>query len=68
MKLKPGFGFVWDRELVEHNYMVVDHEDTPLEEENVLRTRASAYKKVTDDLLLGSPRYAISPTRWDIEE
>ncbi|KEH17559.1 hypothetical protein MTR_0008s0310 [Medicago truncatula] len=45
MKLQPGSGFVWERELVEHNYVVVNHEHTPLEEENVLRTRVYAYKK-----------------------
>ena len=61
-------GFVWEREFVDHDYIIVDHEETPLREENVLRTRASAYKKVTDNLTPKSPRYAISPTGWDTEK
>jgi len=31
-------------------------------------TRASAYKKVTDNLTPKSLKYAISLTRWDIEK
>jgi hypothetical protein len=46
----------------------VNHEETPLREENVLRTRASTYKKVTDDLTPESVAYAISPTGWDTEK
>jgi hypothetical protein len=68
MKLQPGSGFVWERELVDHDFIVMNHKETPLREENVLRTRASAYKKVTDDLTPGSVEYAISPTGWDIEK
>jgi hypothetical protein len=65
MKLQPGSSFVWERELVDHDYIVVNHEETPLREENVLRTRALVYKKVTDDLAPESLAYAISPTGCD---
>jgi hypothetical protein len=68
MKLHPESSFVWERELVDHDYIMVNHKETPLEEGDVLRTRASAYRKVTDDLTLGSTEYAISPTGWDIEK
>jgi hypothetical protein len=68
MKLFPESGFVWERELVDHDYIMVNHKETPLEEENVLKTRASAYKKVTDDLTPGSMEYASSPTGWDNEK
>jgi len=68
MKLQPESGFVWEREFGDHDYIFVDHEETPLREENVLRTRASPYMKVTDDLTPESPGYAISPTGWDIEK
>jgi hypothetical protein len=50
MKLQPRYGFVWERELVDHDHIMVNHKETPLKEENLLRTRASVYKKVTDDL------------------
>jgi hypothetical protein len=46
-------GFVWERELMDHDYIMVNHRDAPHEEEDVLRTRNSAYKKVTDDLIDG---------------
>jgi hypothetical protein len=59
---------VWERELIDHDYVMVNHEETPLGEENVLRTRASAYKKVTDALTPESTEYAIPPTGWDIEK
>jgi hypothetical protein len=68
MKLHPESGFVWERELVDHEYIMVNHKETPLGEEDVLITRASAYRKVTDDLTPGSTEYAISPTGWDIEK
>jgi hypothetical protein len=67
MRLYPD-GLIWERELIDHDYVMVNHKETPLEEENVLRTRASAYKKVTDDLTPGSTEYAVSPTGWDIEK
>lgn len=68
MKLQPGSGFVWEREFREHDYVMVNQEEIPSEERNLLRTRASAYKKVTESLAPGSPEYAVSPTGWDIEE
>jgi len=68
MKLQPGSGFIWEREFIDHDYIMVDHEETPLSEEDVLRTRSSSYKKVTNNLAPKSPGYAISPTRWDIEK
>jgi hypothetical protein len=58
----------WERELVDHDYIVVNHEETSLREDNVLKTRASTYKKVTDDLTPECPAYVISPTGWDVEE
>jgi hypothetical protein len=67
MKLHPD-GLVWERELVDHDYVIVNREDVPKEEENVLRTRNSAYKKVVNDLSLRSTEYAISPTGWDVEK
>jgi hypothetical protein len=66
MKLHPD-GLVWERELVDHDYVMVNREEVPIEEENVLRTRNSAYKKVINDLSPGSTKYAISPTGWDVE-
>jgi hypothetical protein len=53
MKLDPEVGFVWERELVDHDYIMVNHREVPLEEEDVLITRTSAYMKVTDDLIDG---------------
>jgi hypothetical protein len=67
MRLHPDC-LVWERELIDHDCVMVSHEETPLGEENVLRTRASAYKKVTDDLTPELMEYAIPPTRWDIEK
>jgi len=68
MKLQPGSGFVWEREFIDHDYIIVDHEETPMREEDVFSTRASAYKKVTNNLTTKSLGYAISPTGWDIEK
>jgi len=68
MKLQPGSVFVWEREFIDQDYIIVDHEETPLREEDVLRTRSSAYKKVASNLASKSPGYAISPTGWDIEK
>jgi hypothetical protein len=67
MRLHPDC-LVWERELVDHDYIMVNHKEVPLEEKNVLRTRASAYKKVIDDVTPVSIEYAISPTGWDIEK
>jgi hypothetical protein len=52
MKLHPD-DLVWERELIDHDYIMVNHRESPLEEEDVLRTRTSAYRKVTDDLIDG---------------
>lgn len=52
MKLHPD-GFVWERKLIDHDYIMVNPREAPLEEEDVLRTRTSAYRKVTDDLING---------------
>jgi len=35
---------------------------------NVLRTRASTYKKLIDNAASGCPAYEISPTGWDLIE
>lgn len=63
MKLHPGCRFMWERELLDHDYVIVDHGETSAREEEVLRTRASAYKKVTNNLSPGSVEYAVSPKR-----
>jgi len=47
---------------------VVDHPETSSKEENVLRTRASTYQKLIDNLASDCPAYKISPTRWDVDE
>jgi len=39
-----------------------------LHPDNTLRTRASTYGKVLDNLTPECPAYAISPTEWDVEE
>jgi len=68
MKLQPGSGFIWEREFIDHDYIIVDQEETPLREEDVLRTRSSAYKSVTNNHAPKSPGYEISPTGWDVEK
>jgi len=68
MKLTPRSGFVWERELIDQNYIIVGDEETPLKEEDVLRTRSSAYKKVASGFDQKSPSSPISPERWDIKK
>ena len=68
MNLQPRSGFVWEREFIDQDYIIVDDEETPLREEDVLRTRFSAYKKLTNNSAQKSPACAISPAGWDIEE
>jgi len=68
MRLQPGISFVWEREFIDQDYIIVDDEETPLREEVVLRTRSSAYKKVTNNSAQKSPACPISPAGWDIEE
>jgi len=46
----------------------VGDEGTPLREEDVLRTRSSAYKKVASSSAQKSPSRPISPEGWDIEK
>lgn len=68
MKLHPNVGFIWEREIISQDYIVVDHEETSSMADSVLRTRASTYKKVIDNLSSECPAYAISPTRWDVDK
>jgi len=30
MKLQPGSGFVWEREFIDQDYIIVDHCNTPI--------------------------------------
>jgi hypothetical protein len=41
MKLHPYVGFIWEREIMDQDYIVVDHGESSSTEDNVLRTRAS---------------------------
>ncbi|KEH41573.1 hypothetical protein MTR_1g052435 [Medicago truncatula] len=59
MKLQPEAGFVWEREFREHDYVMVNQKEISSENEDMLRTRASAYKKVDDSLTPGFPKYAM---------
>jgi len=68
MKLEPGSGFVWEREFIDQDYIIVGDEGTPLREEDVLRTRSSTYKKVTSNSAQKSPACPISLDEWDIEK
>jgi len=68
MKLTPRSGFVWEREFIDQNYIIVGDEGTPLKEEDVLRTRSLAYKKVASSSAQNSPSRPISPEGWDIEK
>jgi len=54
--------------IIDQDYVVVDHPETSSKEENVLRTRASTYQKLIDNLASDCPAYKISPTRWDVDE
>jgi len=68
MKLHPNAGIIWEREIIDQDYVVVDHEETSSKEENVLRTRASTYQKLIDNLTSDCPTYKISATGWDVDE
>jgi len=68
MKLTPRSGFVWEREFIDQNYIIVGDEGTPLKEEDVLRTRSSAYKKVASSSAQKLPSCPISPEGWDTEK
>ncbi|KEH17079.1 hypothetical protein MTR_0046s0090 [Medicago truncatula] len=43
--MSPGAGFVWEREFREHDYVMVNQQEIPSENEDVLKTRAFACKK-----------------------
>jgi len=68
MKLTPRSGFVWEREFIDQNYIIVGNGETSPKEEDVLRTRSSAYKKVASSSDQESPSSPISPKRWDIKK
>jgi len=68
MQLVPKYGFQWPWEIVDVEYVVVDRETKPSVEENVLRTRASTYKKVTDNTPNNGPVYGVTPFGWDTIE
>ena len=67
MKLHPDVGFIWEREMMDQDYVVVDHGETSLMEDDMLRTRASTYKKATNNIASNCPAYKISPTGWDVD-
>ena len=46
----------------------MNHEEDPSVEENVLRTRAFTYKKVTDHSPSNGLVYGVSPVGWDAVE
>jgi len=68
MRLHPNAGFVWEREVVDQRYVVVDHEGVSSREDDVLRTRASTYRKRVDSPIPTCPAYAIPPTGWDVDK
>ena len=68
MRLHPNVGFVWEREVVDQGYVVVDHEEASSIEDNVLRTRASTYRKRIDSPTPTCPAYVIPPTGWDVDK
>jgi len=68
MKLHPNVGFIWEREIMDQDYVAVDHGETFLMEDNVLRTRALTYKKMIDNLTSNCPAYGISPSGWDVDK
>jgi len=68
MQLIPKYVFQWHREIVDAEYVVVDRETDPSVEENVLRTKASTYKKVTDNTPNNGPVYGVSPVWRDVIE
>ena len=67
LKLHPYVGFIWEKEIMDQDYVVVDHGDTSLMEDDMLKTRASTYKKATNNIASTCPAYKISPTRWDVD-
>ena len=64
LELLPKYGFQWSREVVDPDYVVVNHEDSSPSEENVLRTRASTYVKAVGGASPRCPAYEVSPTKW----
>jgi len=66
MQLIPKYGFQWHREIVDQEHVVVDREENSSVEDNVLRTRASTYKKVADNTSPKCLAYEVSPTGWDV--
>jgi len=68
MKVTPKSDFVWEREFIDQNYIIVGDEETPLKEEDLLRTRSSAYKKVASSSAQKLPSRPISPEGWDVKK
>jgi len=62
MRLHPNAGFVWEREVVDQGYVVVDHGEVSSTGDNVLRTMASTYRKRIDSPIPTCPAYTIPPT------
>jgi len=48
--------------------LLFDHEENSSVEDNVLKTRASAYKKMVNNPSPSCSAYEVSPTRWDVIE
>ena len=68
MQLILKYGFQWHREIVDVEYVVMNHKEDPSVEENVLRTRAFTYKKVTTHAPNNGLVYGVSPVGWDAVE
>jgi hypothetical protein len=68
MKLHPDVGFIWEREIMDQDYVVIDHGETSSTEDNVLRTRTSTYKKMIDNLTSSCPAFKIPPNGWDVDK
>ena len=69
VKLAPEWGFRW-KTAFDDDFVVVNNEDChekiPVKEKDLLKTRSTSYKRVTDDQ--GCSANGISPTRWDINK
>jgi len=65
MKLHPNVGFIWEREVSDQDYMVVDYDAVPSKETDTLKARVVTYLRLIDNAS-GCPAYDIPPTRWDV--
>ena len=52
MKLHPNVGFIWEREVVDQDYVVVNHDQVPPKETYMLKTRDATYQRLIDNTLV----------------